>query len=157
MTNLPYQASDVSVARSQDRIRQLFIRFGASRFSFSEEPAEGKFIINFIIRDLPVSLPFSADNVFQAYIKEKPYTSRMKRTREAYEQNLREQAGRSVYRFAEDYLKAVFTAIEFGLMTFEEAFLGSFINPSNGQRLGEALVPQLDQWVGGRLQLKDGK
>lgn len=157
MTRLPYQSSEVSVARSQDRIRTLFIRFGASHFSFSEEPAAGLFVINFVINGLPVSLPFSADNVFQAYLKEKPYTSRMKRSREAYEHSLREQAGRSVYRFAEDYLKAVFTAIEFGLLTFEEAFLGSFINQYNGQRLGAAIVPMLEKWVGGNLQLEGGK
>ena len=154
MSRLPYVQSKVEVGRSQQRIMAMFRRFKVDSFSFHEKPGAGEFIIQFQYKGLPVSLPFSSGGVFQAYLRTEPWTHRKRKGRAQYEEEVREQAGRSIYRLAEDLLKAQFAAIEFGLISFEDAFLGSFFDPKSGRRLADVMVPRLKDYVGGMLALK---
>ena len=154
MSRLPYVSSKVEVGRSQQRIMTMFRRFSVDSFSFHEKPCSGEFIIQFQYRGFPVSLPFSSEGVFQAYLRTEPWTHRKRKTKAQYEEEIREQSGRSIYRLAEDLLKAQFAAIEFGLISFEDAFLGSFFDMQSGKRLAEVMIPRLKDYVGGRLALK---
>lgn len=154
MTRLPYVLSTVEIGRSQQRIMAMFRRFKVDSFSFHEKPGSGEFIVQFQYKGLPVSLPFSSDGVFQAYLRTEPWNSRRKCSVAQYEEKLRDQANRSIYRLAEDWLKATFCAIEFGLIAFEDAFLGSFFDLQSGKRLADVMVPRLKDYVGGRLALK---
>jgi len=154
MTRLPYVTSTVEVGRSQQRIMQMFRRFKVDSFSFHEKPGAGEFIIQFQYKGLPVSLPFSSEGVFKAYLAAEPWGPRRRCSFDQHSENLRDQANRSIYRLAEDWLKATFCAIEFGLISFEDAFLGSFYDQQSGKRLADVMVPKLQEYVGGRLALK---
>ena len=60
MARVPYQDSRVSVARSQERIRQLFIKYNVQKFRFTEDLESNAVVIEFQYQNLPVSLPFSS-------------------------------------------------------------------------------------------------
>ena len=154
MSRLPYAQSKVEVGRSQQRIMAMFRRFKVDSFSFHEKPGAGEFIIQFQYKGLPVSLPFSSDGVFEAYQRTEPWSPRRRCSVAQHEENLRDQANRSIYRLAEDWLKATFCSIEFGLLSFEDAFLGSFFDLKSGRRLADVMVPRLKDYVGGMLALK---
>lgn len=154
MSRLPYVQSKVEVGRSQQRIMAMFRRFKVDSFSFHEKPGSGEFIIQFQYKGLPVSLPFSSEGVFKAYQETEPWTPRRRCSVAQHKENLLDQANRSIYRLAEDWLKATFCAIEFGLISFEDAFLGSFYDVQSGKRLSDVMVPKLKDYVGGRLALK---
>lgn len=157
MGRVPYQDSHVSIARSQERIRQLFIKYEVQRFGFAEDMEKNAIVIEFQYKGLPVSLPFSSKKMFDAFICNKPWSYRMKRTREQYEKDLREQAKKSIFRFAEVWLKANFEAIEFGLVSFEEVFLAHFVDVKRHKRLIDCIGSRLADFTGGLLQIEHKK
>jgi len=153
MRRTPYEDTQVSAARSKDEIERIFARYGVERFATIQH-GPGEFEISFFYRTLPVRLPFSAEGLLQALLKEQPWTSRRQSSRDEYTEKLRAQAAKSVWRHAAHYLKATFEAVHYGILTFEQAFLHGFATPS-GRTLGQLLIPQLPDVSSGLLALPE--
>ena len=147
MKRTSYDGTKVSVARSQDRIRTLLARFGASGFSVSEDFKTGDGQLTFVYKDMPVILSVSASRYAKVKMENEPWTSRRRCTEEEYEAKLTEEGAKGIWRAAETWIKAQLEGVEFGFITFEDAFLAHFGVPLPGggmMRLGDRIKPMLN-------------
>lgn len=127
--------------RSKAAIEALFKRYGVRAFSMPQVDV-GRFEVQFEHDGLRVRLPFSAQGLRDAMLEEQPWSSRRQSSRADYECRVGEQAEKAVWRHAAHYLKAVFEAIEYRILTFEQAFLHGFTD-ADGRTLGQVIIPQL--------------
>ncbi len=149
-----YKTTQVPISRSQEQIRKLLRDFGARGSQFSENFDTGIINIRFakevsgMVRTVSVSMQV-------------PEPPKMKRPRRSYvrhgrngmhsvgmstENARREQMTKATYRAFHDWLKSQFVAVEFGLRTFEDAFLSDFeitTNDGHVTTLGSIIKPQL--------------
>ena len=131
MSYISYQSTKVSAGRSKERISQLFHKYSAERFSFEEDIQGERIIIKFIFVPLnggrlPAIIPIDVKRYVDVLFKKNPHTPRMKKDILSHRAMLLEQSKKAVWRIAEHWLKATFEAIEFGIITFEDAFLSNF-------------------------------
>ena len=112
----------------------------------SEDFKTGDIRISFEYQGRPVILPLSTSSYEEALRRETPYSNRTRRSRDKYDQDMREKAAKGIWRAAETWLKATLEAVEFGIVTFEEAFLASFgreLADGTVLRLGDRVIPML--------------
>lgn len=152
-----YRQTEVPVARSQEAIRQMLMKFGARGVQFTEDFEDNIVRIKFAklhdehLRTVSVTMK----------VPEPPISRRMARTRRQWNRELnryvevktkgaderREQLKRATYRALHDWLKSQFVAVEFGLLSFEDIFLSHFewILPDGTETtVGKFLAPRLD-------------
>lgn len=149
MTNA-YKTTSVPVSRSQEQIRKLLRDFGARGSQFSEDYDNGIIAIRFakemggFVRTVSVSM-----KVPEQPQQKRRRTVRYSRGRMVYgklPEERQEQMVKATYRAFHDWLKAQFVSIDFGIRTFESAFLNDFeITDRNGvvTTLGKAIMPHL--------------
>lgn len=134
-----YADTVVPVARSQESIRQLLIKFGARGVQFSEDFGNGRVGVKFgkaygeETRTVSVAIKIPEPR--------KPRRGRSKPLAERWEQQRRR-----TYRAMHDWLKASFVAVEFGLMSFEDIFLSHFewmMKDGSVTTIGSIFKPQL--------------
>jgi hypothetical protein len=126
---LPY-ATATSGQRAIDDIRKTVQAFGCSKFAPMEDFDEGSITIQFQYRGRMVQLTASAKGYAAAYLKWKPYTDRMRKTKNEYEQAALEQGQIAVWSILRDWIKGQLMAIETGILSFDAAFLGQILLPS---------------------------
>lgn len=156
-----YRSTTVSVSRSLEEIRKLLQRFGASEFSFyegfeNEGDGEEIMAVNFKYKKYPVMFKLNIDYLTEAWLEEAPWTYRRRLSKREYEAKIREQVKPTAMRILANHLKALFNAVEAGLVTFEEIFLAKFVVLQKGKppmTLGEHMIPVLGEMVEGRLDL----
>ena len=134
----------------------MLVRFGVSKLSFSEDLDDLQVAVNFVYNGCPVVLRVDYGNLAQTYLKDKPHTYQMRRTSTQYYEHMIGVAYRASYSLLEDYLKGTLTMVELKAKSFEEAFIGSFVN-RDGHTLGEVMTPLLQDFVGGQLALTPGE
>ncbi len=147
MSRTAYRDTDVTVDRSQARIRTLLARYGADSMRVSENFKTGEIRITFECQGRPICLPLSTSAYEDALKDETPYSSRTRRSLTKYNEDMREKAQKGIWRAAESWLKATLEAVEFGIVSFEEAFLASFgreLPDGTVIRLGDQIIPMLD-------------
>ena len=149
-----YSGSKVSVARSQERIRKMFMRYGVEAFQFSEAPLHGALQVSFQWRGLNIRLPFSVEALTVALLADEPWSSRRRSTRDEYEAKLRHTASQTIWRHVENWLKAQFDAIDTGIIGFAEAFMGGVVD-NQGRCLRDVVVPHLTEFAEGRAALPE--
>jgi len=128
--------TSVSVDRSIVQIRQLAMRFGADKFAVATGRKTAT--VAFAYQGRPVrfdlSLPSQDDLSFQVTA-----TGRKRRNsqapREAWDRACREK-----WRSLHLLLKALFVAIEDGLLDFDRAFMHDIVMP-DGRTVGQQLLP----------------
>ena len=96
----------------------------------------GVLLIQFDWKGVKVSFPASFKGYAAAYLKEKPYSNRMRCTQKQYEDKALEIGSVAVYSILRDWIKAQVVAVETGLVSFEEVFMAHVLLP-NGQRMIE--------------------
>ncbi len=143
-----YQGTKVNIGRSIEGIRKLLKDNGVQSLSFGEDNGGG-FSIDFTFKNLPVCLRFHADGYFQAYKSTHPKSRKP-------DSEIREEAGKIMYRHAYNYLKITMESIEFGLIKFESAFMAHFVD-NRGMTLGESLIPRLADISSGKFLLEAPK
>ena len=109
----------------------------------------GTLIIQFEWNGVKVSFPASFKGCAIAYLKEKPYSSRMRCTKAEYEAKALDIGSMAVFSILRDWIKAQVVAVETGLIGFDEVFMAHVMLPS-GQRMIEHvrnndLLPKLSK------------
>ncbi len=126
---LPYSDSTSGRAAIND-IRKTIQAFGCSKFAPMEDFAEGKVTIQFEFHGTMVQVEASAKGYAAAWLRENPYSSRMRKTRAEHERFAIEKGQIAVWSILRDWIKGQLTAIETGILSFEAAFLGQILLPT---------------------------
>ena len=124
--------------KAREEIQKTLQRFGAQSVGFMDEFDTKTVILAFVLRDQPVQLRASAQGWANAYLKEYPWTSRMRRGKDEYEIDALAQGMIAVNSILRDWVKGQVTAIETGVLTFEHVFMPYMLG-SDGQPLIEKM------------------
>jgi len=131
--SLPY-ANATSGDKALADLQRILSKFGCGTFGTMTDAEQGKTIVQFRWRGHQVSMEASWKGYAAAWLKANPHSYRMKHTRGQHEQKALMQAQTSVCSLLRDWVKGQVTAVECGIMSFEEAFMPQMLMP-NGQRL----------------------
>lgn len=149
-----YSGTDVSAVRSQEHIRALLRKCSAEGMQFHESFNERVVRVTFGIRI--EEHPYVVS--IQARIPEaERYQKRGRGMCEISEgafQAAQERNERSSWRALFFAIKSRLESVDYGIETFEQAFLAHIVVGKNGKTIGDSLIPQLQT---GALLLTDGK
>jgi hypothetical protein len=140
MSNLPYSSS-TSGDKAMAEIQKTLQKFGCNKFGTMTDWEAGTLLVQFEWRGVRVSFPANFKGYAAAYLKDKPYTSRMHCTKAQHEAKALEIGSIAVYSILRDWIKAQVTAVETGLVSFEDVFMAHVLLPS-GQRFSEHVKAQ---------------
>ena len=140
---MPYNQTEVSASRSQEAIRKLLIKAGATRLMFEEslDPKNPEIFVWFMYQNLPVCFAVNVEKQIRILREKHPYKYEGEKIGEAFQQSLK-----SAYRFIFYKLKTIFEGIELGYDNFKEVFLANFeqVLPNGDRiRIGEIIAPAL--------------
>lgn len=145
--DIPY-ASATSGSKAREEIVKLLKHFECSRVGFMDEFETHTLILQFEWRGIPVTLKASAQGWANAYLKEHPYTHRTRGTQRDYELKWLRQGEIAVNSILRDWVKGQVTAVETGILTFEQVFMPYMMLPSGKSVLEhlkqQKLLPQLE-------------
>ena len=145
---LPYENAS-SGGKALSDLNTILTKFGCTRFGTMTDIEKGELLVQFSYKGRDVSARASYRGYAVAWLKEHPYTTRTRISKQKHEEKALRQAGISVCSILRDWVKGQVMAIETGILTFEGAFLGQILLP-NGQSVMEAvesqhLLPALEQ------------
>lgn len=143
---LPYENATSGGAALED-IRKLLTKFGCARFGTMTDAEHGELVVQFTYRGRDVTAKASYRGYAAAWLKEHPYTNRMRGTQKEHERKALAQAEISVCSILRDWVKGQVMAIETGILTFEGAFLGQILLPNGRtvlEQAAETLLPALE-------------
>lgn len=137
------KGTEVSVAKSQEEITKVFMRYRVETYGFLARP--GRAAVQFEIAGVPVDLviPLPPRPVEEKIYN--PDTGRYILALPRWEQEVKE-----AWRALVLLLKANLEAIDRGLLSAEQAFMAYVLLP-NGQTLGDFVLPQ---WREQRLAIE---
>ncbi len=126
---LPYESA-TSGEKAIGEIQRILGRFGCQQFGtmVDEELGEVRVMCSWNRRQIIV--PASWKGYAAAWLKEHPWSHRMRCNRVAHERKALEVARVAVYSMLRDWIKGQVTAVEVGILSFEGAFLGQIMLPS---------------------------
>jgi hypothetical protein len=134
--SLPYESAS-SGEHAIKEVQKILQRFGCSSFGHMADFGKGELLIQFEYRGTQVSAKASINGYAAAYLKEHPYSHRMKKNRQQHEAEARRIASVAVYSILRDWIKGQITAVETGILSFEGAFLGQILLPTGRTVLEE--------------------
>lgn len=137
--SLPYENA-TSGANALNDIQKMLRKFGCAKFATGEDYEHGEIFIQFEHRGRMVQLKASARGYAAAWLKEHPYSSRIRMSRAQHESRALAIGSIAVYSILRDWVKGQVTAIEIGMMSFEAAFLSHIMLPS-----GMTVIEYADQ------------
>ncbi len=146
---MAYDSTSVTVARSQEAIRNLLRKFEADGFSFTEQAANIAGVDTRV-----VSMEFSHEGHFiRMLVALKPPNEReikakaqraISKTYEAIRDEAYVQEERRIWRVLFHGLKARMIAVEEKVETFEQAFLAHLVDPVTNRTLYETMRPSIE-------------
>lgn len=140
--SLPYEsatAGDKAIGEMQKILRA----FGCTKFGYMLDDGEGSLLVQFEYRGRQVSVKASMKGYAAAWIKEHPWTNRMKATKAQHEAKALDVASIAVFSILRDWVKGQIMAIETGVLSFEGAFLGQLMLPNGKTVLEHATEAKL--------------
>lgn len=135
--SLPYETATAG-ERALSELQRTLAKFGCQSFGTMTDAEKGETIVQFRWRNRDVSLRASWKGYAVAWLKEHPYSHRMRGTRQQHEAAALLQAQKSVSSVLRDWVKGQTTAIECGIMSFEAAFMPHMLLPT-----GERVIDRL--------------
>lgn len=90
----------------------------------------GNLIVQFSHRGRDVQVSASFRGYAAAWLRKHPWTARKRGTKVDHEKKALEQAEISVCSILRDWLKGQVTAVETGVLSFEDVFLGQIMLPT---------------------------
>lgn len=126
---LPYENATSGDRAVQD-MQKILRAFGCDKFGHMLDFAAGELLVQFEYRGRQVSVKASANGYAQRWLKEHPYSNRMKSSKAQHEAKAKEIGAIAVYSILRDWIKGQITAIETGILSFEGAFLGQIMLPT---------------------------
>lgn len=139
---LPYENTTAG-DKALGEIQKFLRNFGCSQFGSMVDDEAGEILVQFKHRGTPVSVKASIKGYAAAWLKEHPYSTRMKCNRVEHERKALEVASVAVYSILRDWIKGQIMAIETGILSFEAAFLGQIMLPSGMTVLEHAQAQKL--------------
>ena len=127
--SLPYENA-TSGERALGEIQKLLRGFGCNRFGALTDDGAQEITVQFEREGRMVSVRASIRGYAAAWLKEHPYTIRMRTSRADHERKALGIASVAVYSILRDWIKGQVTAIETGILTFEGAFLAQMVLPN---------------------------
>lgn len=124
--SLPYQNTTAGEKALGD-IQKLLRGFGCQQFGSMIDDEKKEILIQFKYRERHVSVRASIAGYAAAWLREHPYSNRLRCTRTEHERKAMDIASIAVYSILRDWIKGQITAIETGILSFEGAFLGSIL------------------------------
>src|SRR5258705_9584558 len=94
--SLPYSGA-TSGQREMEEIHKTLRRFGCGQFGSMMDEEHGDLVVQFQFRGTPVSIKASINGYAAAWLKETPYSHRMKRSRQEHELEAKRIASLAVY------------------------------------------------------------
>lgn len=141
--SLPYENS-TSGDKAFAEIQKILNRFECDSFGIMQKRAEQVTLVQFEWNGRRVQLPGHWGGYATTWLREHPYSSRMRCTEAEYREKAMQIAQVAVCSMLRDWVKAQVTAVECQLMTFEEVFMPHMLLP-NGQRMVDAAQKLLDR------------
>ena len=138
---LPY-VNATSVDKAFAEIHKILGRFGCDNYGIIQKAKDQVTMIQFDWRGRTVQLPGNWGGYATTWLREHPYSSRMRCTEAEYKQRAMDIAQIAVCSLLRDWVKAQVTAVECQLMSFEEVFMPHMLLP-DGRRMVEHAVKLL--------------
>lgn len=126
---LPYESA-TSGERALGEIQKLLRAFGCTKFGSMSDDVDKSIRVQFEYRGRMVDVKASISGYAAAWLREHPYSYRIKGSKAEHERRALNIASVAVYSILRDWIKGQVTAIETGILTFEGAFLGQILLPS---------------------------
>lgn len=146
--SLPYENA-TSGDKAIGEMQKILRGFGCQKFGYMIDDGEGSLLVQFEYRGRQVSVKASMSGYAAAWLKEHPYSNRMKKTAKQHEAEAIQVASIAVFSILRDWIKGQIMAIETGILSFEGAFLGQILLPSGKTILETAteqkLLPDTDR------------
>lgn len=121
MSSTPY-ASATSGDQARGEITKLLRRFGCEQIGFMDDYEQHTVVLAFRHRGRAMQLRASAQGWAALYLREHPYSHRMRRTRHDHERGALQQGQIAVNSILRDWVKGQLMAIETGILSFEAVF-----------------------------------
>ena len=141
---LPYENA-TSGDKALGEIQKLLTRFGCQQFGHMVDNELGEVRVMFSWSGRQIVIPASMRGYAAAWLKEHPYSYRLRATKIQHDAKASSIARIAVYSILRDWIKGQVTAVEIGLLTFEGAFLGQILLPSGMTVLEHAQQSKLLQ------------
>jgi hypothetical protein len=151
--SVPY-ASASSGMKARDEITRMLQRFGCESVGFMDEFGEHCVVLAFRHRGRPVQLKASARGWAALFLREHPYSHRMRASKAEHEAAALKQGYIAINSILRDWVKGQITAVECGMLSFDGVFM-PYMLTNDGRPLMERLagLEMLPAPTGG----KDGK
>lgn len=140
---LPYENA-TSGDKAFAEIQKVLGRFGCDNYGIMQKAKDQVTLVQFDWNGRTVQLPGHWGGYATTWLREHPYTSRMRCTEAEHREKAMRIAQIAVCSMLRDWVKAQVTAVECQLMTFEEVFMPHMLLP-NGQRMVEAAQRLLEK------------
>lgn len=137
---LPYENA-TSGERALGEIQKLLRGFGCNKFGSMIDDGDGTVLVQFEYRGRSISVKASINGYATAWLKEHPWGTRTRTTKDRHQSKAMGIASVAVYSILRDWIKGQITAIETGILTFEGAFLGQIMLPT-GKTILEHVAAQ---------------
>jgi hypothetical protein len=121
-SHTPYSGATSGVA-ARDEITRLLRRFGCSSIGFMDNYNDHEVLLAFEHRGRRMQLRASAKGWAAMYLREHPYSYRIKRTEAQYRESALAQGHIAINSILRDWIKGQIVAIECGVLSFEQVFL----------------------------------
>lgn len=135
--SLPYESA-TSGDKALIEIQRILAKFGCASFGTATDAERGETIVQFKWRERTVSLRASWKGYAQAWLKEHPFNSWTRGSRQDYERKALELGQRAVCSVLRDWVKGQITAVECGVIGFEAAFMPHMLL-KDGRRVIDAV------------------
>ena len=136
-----YDSTSTPVASSQEAIRRILSKYGADGVQFSEDWKQHLIMVRFLYSVGPIQYSV----IFKVPIAEVGTETSTGRKRKGTQmEKLRAQAHRGIWRAVFWAIKSRMEAVEFGIETFQEAFMSHFEIPGTDKTIGDAILPQIE-------------
>ncbi len=139
---LPYENA-TSGGKALSDLNTILTKFGCTRFGTMTDTEKGELLVQFSYKGRDVSARASYRGYAVAWLKEHPYTTRTRISKQKHEEKALEQAKVSVCSILRDWIKGQVVAVETGILTFEGAFLGQLLLPNGNNVLEEVIERKL--------------
>jgi len=125
---LPYATATSGQSAVSD-IRKIVQKFGCSKFAPMEDFTSGEITVQFEYRGRMVQVTASSVGYARALMREKPHTTRMRKSIIEYEKACLKQGQIAVWSILRDWIKGQLMAVETEVLSFDSAFLGQILLP----------------------------
>lgn len=136
---LPYSNASAG-ASALAEAEKILRKFGCSNFGTMTDWDRGALMCQFTWKERRVSIEASWRGYAEAWLKENPWSHRMRHDRKAHELLAKEKGEKAAPSILRDWIKGQVTAVEMGLMPFEHAFLPHMLTNDGSRVIDRAMT-----------------